>query len=62
MEACSWNTAVFKALIACTNFATGRFDERGTVDIIRGIGKYEGAQGKETVVNNMDKFLSFLAL
>jgi hypothetical protein len=32
------------------------------VDIIRGIGKYEGAQGKETVVNNMDKFLSFLPL
>jgi hypothetical protein len=37
------------ALIACTDFATGRFDERGTVDIIGGIGKYAGAQGTETV-------------
>jgi hypothetical protein len=38
-----------RALVACTDFATGRFDEYGTVDIIGGFGKYAGAKGTETV-------------
>jgi hypothetical protein len=45
------------ALIACTDFNTGRFDERGTVDIIGGFGKYEGAQGTETVEQHGQVFV-----
>jgi hypothetical protein len=37
------------AILTCIDFNSGRFDAYGTVDIIGGLGKYDGAQGKATV-------------